>query len=42
MQKVDLETNQIEYEDTIECIHTAVCDIPVEEFEDVINDKDFE
>ncbi len=38
MQKIDLETNEVEFEDSIDCIHTVVTDISTEEFVDYHND----
>ncbi len=32
MQKINLDTNEVEFEDSIDCIHTAVIDISTEEF----------
>ncbi len=40
MQKVNLKTGEIEIEDEIECIHTAVMDVPVENFASLQNDVD--
>ena len=38
MQKINLETNEVEFEDFIDCIHTAVTEIHPETFEDFHND----
>ena len=38
MQKINLETNEVEFKDFIGCIHTAVTDISTEEFEEYQND----
>jgi hypothetical protein len=35
-------TGEIDIKDSIDCIHTAVCDIPVEDFEDTVTDENFE
>ena len=40
MQKINLVTNEVELEDSINCIHTAITDISTEEFEDYENDTD--
>lgn len=42
MEKINPETKEVELHDEIECIHTAVLDIPVAKFEETINDSDFE
>lgn len=38
MQKINLETDKVEFEDSIDCIHTAVTKISAEEFVDYHND----
>ncbi len=38
MQKINLKTKKIEFEDSIDCIHTAVTDISQEEFVDYQDD----
>ena len=40
LQKINLKTNEVEFEDEIECIHTAITQISTEEFEDYQNDAD--
>ena len=40
IQKINLETNEVEFEDQIDCIHTAVTNISTTEFEDYQNDTD--
>lgn len=40
IQKIDLETDEVEFETSIDCIHTAVTNISTEEFEDYQNDTD--
>ena len=42
LQKIDLETNEVEFEDGIDCIHTAVTEISTEEFEDYQNDANIQ
>ena len=37
MQKINMETDEIEFEDFIDCIHTAVTEIHLETFEDFHN-----
>ncbi|HMF33547.1 MAG TPA: hypothetical protein VKK79_19140, partial [Candidatus Lokiarchaeia archaeon] len=41
MQQVDPATGQVVFEDAITCIHTAVADIPRDEFEETISDPEF-
>ena len=40
MQKINLETDEVEFEDSIDCINTAVTYIFTEEFEDYQNNAD--
>ncbi|MHA1729843.1 MAG: hypothetical protein ACTSWY_14100 [Promethearchaeota archaeon] len=40
-QKIDLKTGQVEIRDKIRCIHTAICNIPMNKFKDTIKKKDF-
>ncbi len=42
MQKIDPATGKVLLEDALECIHAAVCDIPIKQFEEVSNDHRFE
>ena len=42
IQKVNLETSEIEFEDSIDCIHTAITDISVEEYDEYIDDDYFQ
>lgn len=42
MEKRDPETGVVELRDEIECIHTAVMEIPVAEFEETVNNPHFE
>ncbi|MBD3353597.1 MAG: hypothetical protein GF364_19090, partial [Candidatus Lokiarchaeota archaeon] len=42
MQKIDPITNRVILSDSITCIHTAVIDIPINEFEDTISEPEFE
>lgn len=41
MLKVDLASGKILLKNSIECIHTAVGDIPVKDFHDMVNNPDF-
>ena len=38
IQKINLKTNKVEFEDSIDCIHTAVTEISTTELEDYHND----
>jgi Tfp pilus assembly protein PilF len=40
IQKINLKTGEVEFEDQIDCIHTAVTGISTEEFEDYQNGND--
>ncbi len=40
LQKINLKTREIESEDRIDCIHTAITEISTEEFENYQNDAD--
>ena len=40
LQKINLKTKDIEFEDAIDCIHAAITDISTEEFEDYQNGSD--
>jgi Leucine-rich repeat (LRR) protein len=40
MRKVNLDTKEVEVEDHIECIHTAILSVPVEEFLELDGDYD--
>ena len=42
MQKIDLETNEVEFEDQIDCIHTAVTDISITSFKNYQIDADIQ
>jgi hypothetical protein len=42
MQKIDPKTGKILLEDALDCIHAAICDIPVSQFPEVSNADDFE
>lgn len=42
MQKIDQRTNRVLLEDRIECIHTAITNITLEEFEDKVAEEGFE
>ncbi|HMF30118.1 MAG TPA: hypothetical protein VKK79_01790, partial [Candidatus Lokiarchaeia archaeon] len=41
MQQVDPNTQEVLHEDALDCIHAAVCDIPVQEFAETIQEEDF-
>ncbi len=40
MQKINLETNEVELEDSIDCIHAAVTDISIDKFNEIKTDDD--
>lgn len=40
LQKINLKTGEVEFEDKIACIHTAVTNISTKEFEDYQNKTD--
>ena len=42
LKKINLETNEVEFEDSIDCIHTAITDISVEEYYEYMNNDDFQ
>ncbi len=42
MQKIDPGTGRVLLEDALDCIHAAVCDIPINKFNEVSNGEDFE
>lgn len=42
MYKINLATNEVKFEDSIDCIHTAVTEISPRDYEDYQNDKDIQ
>ena len=40
MQKINLKTNEIEFEDSIDCIHTAIIDISLNQFNEYQNNNE--
>ena len=42
MQKINLETNEIEFEDSIDCIHAAITDLSFDEFNELQNDSEIQ
>ena len=42
IQKLDMETGEVEFGDSINCIHTAITNISVEEYDDYIDDDEFQ
>ena len=42
MQKIDPRTQRVLLEDRIQCIHTAITTIEVDEFEERVSEEDFE
>lgn len=42
MQKIDPNTGKVEFDDEIQCIHTAVCTLPACDLEDAIDEDQFE
>ncbi|MHA1730269.1 MAG: leucine-rich repeat domain-containing protein [Promethearchaeota archaeon] len=42
MQKLNPETKEVVLEDKIDCVHTAVSEIPISDFSEVVSDENFE
>lgn len=42
MQKINLETKEIEFEDSIYCIHAVITDISLDEFNEFQNDSEIQ
>jgi hypothetical protein len=42
IQKINLETGEIEFEDSIDCIHTAITNISIQEYDEYIDNDDFQ